>query len=154
MSLAYHEFSVTGSPASVNRYGTAPYRNWRGRVYRESTKSIPPGTPINGHCTVVVRYFRNLDRVKDVDNILKAILDALDGRDNRPRSRNGVRILQNDRLVERVACQRTDLQFHRAFSGMNMSPTEYGALLRAQHHQASIYVKILEAPHHDVGVCS
>lgn len=142
----WHDFAVSGSPVSVNTAGSAPYRAWRQKVYDESVRThTAGGQKISGFCTIKVRYFRRLDRTKDVDNILKAILDGLNGRGNIPKKIEVVRVLTDDRIVERVVSQRTDLRYHTALNGSAMTTIEYAAMVRAHHDQAAVSV-IIEAP--------
>lgn len=146
---SWHDFAVSGSPVSVNRAGTAPYRAWRQRVYDESVRTHTTGSQkIVAPCTVRVRYFRRLDRVKDVDNILKAILDGLNGRGSVPMKIEVSRILWDDRLVERVVSQRTDLRYHTTLNGTAMTSTEFAALLRARHDEAAVSVTVESPPSH------
>lgn len=134
---------------SVNRTGTAPFRMWRQRVYDASVLShTSGGQKITVPCTVKVRYFRRLDRVKDVDNILKAILDGLNGRGSVPKKIEVSRILSDDRVVERVVSQRTDLKFHTALDGAAMTTVEFAALLRAEYDEAAVSVIIEHPPSH------
>lgn len=146
----WHDFAVSGSPASVNAAGSAPYRAWRQRVYDESVLTHQPGgsPKISTGCTVWVRYFRRLDCIKDVDNILKAILDGMNGRGNVSRYIAPSRILSDDRIVERVISARTDLLFHTKLDGSAMAPIEFAALLRAQHDQAAVAVRVEGPPSH------
>ncbi len=107
---------------------------------------------IPGPTSITVRYFRRLDRRKDVDNILKAILDALDGRNGVSRRKAGTRILWDDREVERITSQRTDLVFHNVLHGNALSSREFSALLQAQYTQASIYVRVQDPPDHSKAI--
>jgi Holliday junction resolvase RusA-like endonuclease len=135
---------------SVNAAGSAPYRSWRQKVYDESVLTHQPGgaAKIVTGCTVWVRYFRRLDRVKDVDNILKAILDALNGRGSVSRRIDPSRILIDDRVVEHVVSSRTDLRFHTAIKGSQLSSAEFGALIRAQYAEAAVAVIVGAPPSH------
>ncbi len=132
----------------MNRYGTHPYKAWRQRVYTVSVHGHSAGVKINTPTSVVVRYFRHLDRRKDVDNILKAILDALDGRNGLSAKKDLRRVLRDDREVERITSQRTDLNFHNVLHGSALTPMEFAAILRAQHNQAAIYVRVQDPPDH------
>ena len=147
-----HHFVVAGSPISVNRYGTHPYKAWRQRVYAVSVQGHRTGIKITTPTSVVVRYFRHLDRRKDVDNILKAILDALDGRNGSKGKKDLRRILSDDREVERITSQRTDLNFHNVLYGTALTPMEFAAILRAQYNQAAIYVRVQDPPDHSKAV--
>lgn len=143
-----HEFFVPGSPVSVNRYGTAAYRNWKRDVYAKSVEGgswsgflIPTG------CSVRVRYYQHLDARKDVDNILKAILDGLDGKEGKG-SKAETRVLHDDRHVERVVSQRTKIDFRTRINGRRLRPQEYAAALTALAAQAAVFVSVDTAPNH------
>ncbi|MFN3625988.1 MAG: hypothetical protein ACK4TP_18285 [Hyphomicrobium sp.] len=150
MKANWHDFAVSGSPVSVNAAGTAPYRSWRQKVYDQSVITHQPGgaPKIVAGCTVWVRYFRRLDRIKDVDNILKAILDGLNGRGSASRLVHASRILIDDRVVEHVVSSRTDLRFHNSINGSELSSAEYAALIRAQYAEAAVAVIIGAPPSH------
>jgi hypothetical protein len=100
-----------------------------------------------GACSVTVRYFRRKDRPKDVDNVLKAILDGLDGKNGKnPKHVN--RVLQDDRHVQLVTSMRTDLKLHTRFDGLSLSLEEFKAMLLARRSQAAVYVCTHDAPTH------
>jgi hypothetical protein len=99
-------------------------------------------------CSVKIRYFRNLDPVKDVDNILKAILDGLDGRIGGIPKKQPHRILQDDSHIEKVISQRTDLTFNTVLNGRGLRPREFSALMDAQWSLASVYIRVDAAPNH------
>lgn len=147
-----HHFHVAGSPVSVNRYGTKHYRDWRGQVY---TASVPPpgwaGTRFPGDCSVWIRYFNWKDRAKDVDNILKAILDGLDGKAGRAPKHN-VRVLHDDRHVQYVVSMRTKLRYGTRISARRLHPEEYRAMQTALSAQAAVYVRVGAAPNHSRSV--
>jgi hypothetical protein len=147
-----HEFFVPGSPVSVNRYGTPAYRNWRHDVYNESVQGAYwTGCLIMGACSVLVRYYQHLDSRKDVDNILKAILDGLDGKVGRaPRPKK--RVLHDDRTVERVVSQRTKISFGTRINGRLLRPQEYAAALAALRNQAAVFVSVKDPPNHSRSV--
>jgi hypothetical protein len=143
-----HEFFVPGSPVSVNRYGTAAYRNWRSDVHAESVYgSSWSGCLVSGTCSVLVRYYQHLDSRKDVDNILKAILDGLDGKAGRG-TKIAQRVLHDDRNVERVVSQRTKINFRTRIDGRRLRPPEYAAALAALSAQAAVFVSVRDAPDH------
>jgi hypothetical protein len=143
-----HEFFVIGSPVSVNRYGTVAYRNWRTDVY---VASVSAGSwsncLVSGACSIFVRYFRRCDRQKDVDNILKAILDGLDGKDG-GRTKHPNRVLSDDRHIERVVCQRTKIDFSTKINARRLRPQEYAAVLAALSNQAAVFISVTDAPDH------
>ncbi|MBB3348352.1 hypothetical protein [Sphingomonas sp. BK069] len=145
---AHREFFVTGSPVSVNRYGTPAYRNWRGDVHAESVKGGTwSGCLVTAACSVRIRYFQHLDRRKDVDNILKAILDGLDGKAGSG-PKLPMRVIHDDRDVEKVVSQRTKIGFGTRLSGRRLTPEEYGAALAALSAQAAVFVSVGAAPNH------
>ncbi|MGF9566949.1 hypothetical protein AAIH70_25940 [Neorhizobium sp. BT27B] len=141
-----HEFFVPGSPVSVNRYGTLPYKAWRADVHTYGTATASwAGSLVSGSCSVRIRYFRRLDRPKDVDNILKAIFDGLDGKTG-PGPRATPRVLSDDRHVEHVVSQRTNMRFHTRFYGLRLE--EYRAMLHANTAQAAVFVSVDFPPNH------
>ena len=143
-----HEFFVPGSPVSVNRYGTAAYRDWRRDVHSESVSAGTwSGTLISTACSVRVRYYQHLDARKDVDNILKAVLDGLDGKaGNGPKM--ATRVIHDDGKVERVVSQRTKIDFATRINARRLAPQEYAAARAALSHQASVFVAVGAAPNH------
>jgi len=144
----HREFFVTGSPVSVNRYGTPAYKNWRGEVHSESVKGAAwSGCLVSSSCSVTIRYFQHLDARKDVDNILKAILDGLDGKVGTV-PQPALRVLLDDRHVERVVSQRTKLDFRTKLSSRWLTRNEYAAALAALSDQASVFVSVGAAPDH------
>lgn len=148
-SAGFHDFYVSGAPVSVNRYGTAVYRSWRTSVFTASMLGLTGTSPVVAEkCSVKIRYFRNLDPVKDVDNILKAILDGLDGRIGGVPKKQPHRILQDDSHIEKVVSQRTDLTFNTVLNGRGLRPREFSALMDAQWSLASVYVRVDAAPNH------
>lgn len=148
-----HEFMVKGSPVSVNRYGHSQYRNWRSTVYSASIPTPPTwsGSLFAGECSVRIRYFRVRDRIKDVDNILKAILDALDGKISGS-IRHADSVITDDRRVELVMSQRTNLGLGARIDGRRLRRQEYAALLHARRGQAAVYVGVHNAPDHGVSI--
>ncbi|MCZ8280377.1 MAG: hypothetical protein O9313_18760 [Acetobacteraceae bacterium] len=147
-----HEFFVTGSPVSVNRYGTAAYRDWRSDVHTESVNGGSwSGCLVSGTCSILVRYFRRCDRQKDVDNILKAILDGLDGKVG-GQTKQTIRVLLDDKHVERVVCQRTKIDFSTKINARRLRPQEYAAVLAALSNQAAVFVSVTDAPDHQRSV--
>lgn len=150
--MTIHRFYVAGSPVSVNRYGQPAYRVWRADVYSASMRGLTIYSPmVLSGCSLKIRYFRRLDRKKDIDNILKAILDGLDGRIGGGRKANA-RVLADDSLVEKVTSQRTDLAFHMILDGRALNSIEFGAAFRAQFEQATVYIGVGFAPNHRVGI--
>lgn len=148
VSRAHREFFVTGSPVSVNRYGTAAYRSWRGDVHAESVKGGTwSGCLVTTPCSVQIRYFQHLDARKDVDNILKAILDGLDGKAGKG-PKLPMRVIHDDRDVERVISQRTKIGFATKISSRSLTVEEYAAALAALSSQASVFVSVGVAPNH------
>lgn len=146
------EFHVPGSPASVNRYGTPTYRNWRSDVYSRSVGAGPWfGSLVLTPCSVRVRYFHHLDRCKDVDNILKAILDGLDGKAG-PGQKLAMRVIDDDRNVEQVVSQRTKLDFSTRIRTRHLRLEEYSALRAALAGQAAVFVSVGLAPNHNRSV--
>jgi hypothetical protein len=150
----HHAFHVEGSPISVNRYGSLEYRDWRATVHASSV-AVGGWTSnlYGGACAVRIRYFRNLDRAKDVDNILKAILDGLDGKVG-ARVKVSPRVLSDDRTIEHVASQRTDLKFHKVIDARSCHRKELAALVAARRGQAAIFVWVGPAPDHTVGMAT
>lgn len=145
-----HEFHVGGSPVSVNRYGTAGYRNWRARVHSRSIAyGAWNGALVDAPCTVRVRYFQYQDRRKDVDNILKAILDGLDGKIGAGGA-PAKRVLQNDRDVERVTSQRSKIDFHTRFRSLTLD--EYLAARAALVDGAAVFVCVDDPPDHNESI--
>lgn len=145
---AHHEFFVTGSPVSVNRYGTLAYKNWRGDVHTASVKRGGwSGCLVSTPCSVHIRYFQHLDARKDVDNILKAILDGLDGKAGKG-PKLPMRVIHDDRDVERVISQRTKIGFATKISGTRLTVQEYAAALAALSAQAAVFVSVGAAPNH------
>jgi hypothetical protein len=150
--MIHRQFFVDGSPVSVNRYGQPAYKTWRAAVHTASMSGLAHlGPLVPGWCTVKIRYFRHLDRMKDVDNILKAILDGLDGRIG-GRTKATDRILTDDHYVERVISQRTNLEFHTALNARSLSTPEYRAAFRAFYGQASVYVSVESPPNQAMGI--
>ncbi|WP_062098346.1 RusA family crossover junction endodeoxyribonuclease [Caulobacter sp. CCH5-E12] len=148
VSATPHEFHVPGSPVSVNRYGTRAYRDWRGEVHARSiAASVWSGPLMPGPCSVKVRYFWRLDRRKDVDNILKAILDGLDGKIG-VTPKPSQTVLLDDREVEHVVSQRTRLGFATRLDARRLRPEEYQAALAALSGQAAVFVSIGPGPNH------
>ena len=144
----HREFFVTVSPVSVNRYGTADYKNWRSDVHFESVKGGAwAGCLVSTPCSVRIRYFQHLDARKDVDNILKAILDGLDGKAGAG-AKMPMRVIHDDRNVERVVSQRTKIDFGTRISSRNLTVQEYAAALAALSDQASVFVSVGAAPNH------
>lgn len=150
--IAAHQFYVTGSPVSVNRYGTPAYRNWRGEVYSASVSGATwSGCLVAAACSVHIRYFQNLDARKDVDNILKAILDGLDGK-VATGPKMDMRVMTDDRHVERVVSQRTKLVFETRLDARSLTQVEYAAAIAAMSAQASVFVSVGAAPKHSKSV--
>ena len=98
-----------------------------------------------------IRYFRVRDRIKDVDNILKAILDALDGKISGS-IRHANSVITDDRRVELVMSQRTNLGLGTRIDGRRLRRQEYAALLHARRGQAAVYVHVHNAPDHGVSI--
>lgn len=147
-----HAFWVPGSPISVNRYGTPAFRNWKSGVHAASVAGATwPSVLVHGPCAVRVRYFRHQDRPKDVDNILKAILDGLDGKTGGS-GQQPQRVLHDDRTVERVVSQRTDLKLHVWINGRGLHRLELAALIAARRSQASVFVMLDPPPDHAWGI--
>lgn len=145
-----HAFAVEGSPITVNRYGSATYRNWRADVHAASVDGATWHGPLfTAPRSVRIRYFRNRDRIKDVDNILKGILDGLDGKGAAAHS---PRVLSDDRLIEHVASQRTDLRIHNWIDARSCHRKEIVALIRARRAQAAVFVYVGRAPDHPSGM--
>lgn len=143
-----HEFFVTGSPVSVNRYGTIAYRNWRSDVHASSVANAGWTGSLHVHpCSVYVRYYQHLDRRKDVDNILKAILDGLDGK-TQGHPKPSVKVLHDDRDVEHVVSRRTKVDFSTRLNGRRLKPAEYAAALAALSAQAAVFVSVGTSPDH------
>jgi Holliday junction resolvase RusA-like endonuclease len=147
-----YEFMVPGSPVTVNRYGTAAYRNWRADVYYRSIASGGwSSILITTGCTVQVRYFWHLDRRKDVDNILKAIFDGLDGKiASGPKQVR--RVLDDDHQIERVVSQRTKIRFHTRLNGKSLRSQEFAAAYAALSGQAAVFVSVGTRPNHGLSV--
>lgn len=132
----------------MNRYGTHAYRNWRAEVHRRSMAQAGwHGSLVTSGCSVRVRYFWHLDRRKDVDNILKAIFDGLDGK-SAARQRHRHRVLEDDCEIEHVTSQRTKIDFSTRLSSRALRREEYLAALDAIAGQASVYVSIRQPPDH------
>ncbi len=147
-----HAFHVPGSPVSVNRYGSSDYRNWKTTVHAASIAGAGWSSSLyDAPCAVRIRYFRRLDRPKDVDNILKAILDGLDGKVG-GRAKTSPRVLGDDRTIERVASQRTDLKFHTVLDARSLHREELAALIAARRGQAAVFVWVGRAPDHAAGI--
>lgn len=145
---ASHEFLVAGSPVSVNRYGSVAYRDWRADVHAGSTAGATwSGALFPTTCTVFVRYWHHLDRRKDVDNILKAILDGLDGKTG-PGPKLPLRVLHDDREVEHVVSRRSRISFATRLNGRRLRREEYRAALAALAGQAAVFVSVGAAPDH------
>lgn len=133
---------------SVNRYGTLAYRNWRGEVHTESVNGVSwTGILVTAACSVHVRYFQHLDARKDVDNILKAILDGLDGKAGKG-PKLPMRVIHDDRDVERVISQRTKISFATKISSRSLTVQEYAAARAALSEQAAVFVSVGAAPDH------
>lgn len=151
-ALLPYEFAVEGSPVSVNRYGQLAYRNWRAKVQAASISSARwTGALTSTPTTVHIRYFWHLDRRKDVDNILKAILDGLDGKTGSS-PKHPIRVLEDDRDVERVMSQRTKIDFSTRFRGRSLTIEEFSAVQLALSGQASVFVSVTHAPDHNRSV--
>jgi Holliday junction resolvase RusA-like endonuclease len=147
-----HAFAVEGSPVSVNRYGTAHYRNWRADVHAASVRGASwSGSLFTTARSATIRYFRYRDGIKDVDNILKAILDGLDGKGS---PAGGPRVMSNDRLIERVVSQRTNLRIHNGIDARRCHRLELDALIKARRAQAAVFVQVSVPPDHLGGVSS
>lgn len=146
------EFLVTGSPVSVNRYGTPAYRNWRSDVHAASVAgSTWAGCLMTGPCSVYIRYYQHLDARKDVDNILKAILDALDGK-AAGGAKMITRVLYDDRDIEHVVSRRTRIDFTTRLNARSLRRDEYAAALAALSAQAAVFVSVRNAPDHNRSV--
>jgi len=144
----HREFFVPGSPVSVNRYGTAAYKSWRCDVHYESVKGGAwSGCLVSIACSVRIRYFQHLDARKDVDNILKAILDGLDGKAGAG-PKVAMRVIHDDRNVEHVVSQRTKIDFTTRISSRRLTVQEYAAAIAALSDQASVFVSVGAAPNH------
>ena len=147
-----HEFFVSGSPASVNRYGSPAYYHWRGDVYAESIRHGGwSGCLVSSGCSVRIRYYQHLDARKDVDNILKAILDGLDGKAGAG-TKTAFRVLHDDRDVEHVVSRRTKIDFTTHLDAARLRPEEYAAALSALSAQAAVFVSVGPAPDHSHSV--
>lgn len=137
----------------MNRYGKPEYKNWRYLVHMHGIAgAVWTGCLISSACSVFVRYYQHLDRRKDVDNILKAILDGLDGKIGLGHPPT-LRVLVDDRHVEHVVSRRTKLGFSARLDGRRLSSKEYAAALAALSGQAAVYVAVGEAPDHRRSVC-
>ncbi|WP_143272062.1 RusA family crossover junction endodeoxyribonuclease [Azospirillum brasilense] len=139
-----HEFRVNDTPVTVNRYGTRAYRIWRQLVYRMSIAAAPSGVPIVNPCMVKVRYFHHQDLKKDVDNILKPILDGLQGLAGGRRVLP--RILDDDHLVAQVVSRRTDLVFGTKVRANAFRREEFLAMMDALAGDAAVYVRVDSPP--------
>ena len=102
-------------------------------------------------CSVHIRYYQHLDARKDVDNILKAILDGLDGKAG-PGKKMPTTVIFDDREVEHVVSRRTKIDYTTRLDGRRLRPKEIKAANEALAGQAAVYVAVLDAPDHGKSV--
>jgi len=90
------EFTVQGTPVSLQAKRPESREEWKGRVKAASSTAIPsPHFASQDRIAVTLYYFPDTPMEGDIDNIVKPILDAL--------SRH---IYIDDRQVERIVTQK------------------------------------------------
>jgi crossover junction endodeoxyribonuclease RusA len=90
------EFTVQGTPVSLQAKRPESREEWKGRVKAASSTAIPsPHFASQDRIAVTLYYFLDSPMEGDIDNIVKPILDAL--------SRH---IYIDDRQVERIVAQK------------------------------------------------
>jgi len=103
-----YEFIIVGEPFSVNRKKKRPeeHNKWKARVAK-SAKEVIPVSPTSLPVEVSITTYVTTTTI-DVDNVIKPILDGM----------NGV-AYDDDKQVYRVTSERIDLKkldLHGAFS--------------------------------------
>jgi crossover junction endodeoxyribonuclease RusA len=91
-------------PPTVNRY----WRHWRGMVvlspegrrYRQAAMEFAPPEPILSRVSVALQVTMPDKRKRDLDNVLKAVLDAL----------GHARIYRDDSQVDRLVVERIGIE--------------------------------------------
>jgi len=74
-----HEFTIKGPPVSFQTRNKDRLRAWKGDVSQASSAAATPGEPpVLGPVAVTITYYYDGES-PDVDNIVKPILDALNG---------------------------------------------------------------------------
>jgi crossover junction endodeoxyribonuclease RusA len=90
------EFLVSGTPVSLSSQNPNAREQWKDRVKRASSSSLPsPHFASSERLAVTIYYFPAEPMQGDVDNIVKLILDAM--------SRH---VFIDDRQVERIVVQK------------------------------------------------
>lgn len=101
------EFTVLGTPVSLQAKRAASKEQWKARVKDASASAIPQPHFVSDERIAVTIYYLPEERVEgDVDNIVKLILDAL-----------CKHIYIDDAQVERVVVQKFEPGNVFAFSG-------------------------------------
>ncbi len=109
MSTVRFEFTVPGPPFSVNiaKSRSKKHRDWKETVAQAASKQwasevrteiLPTSQPIE---VIITNYFTELPR--DVDNVIKPILDSLKGI-----------VYNDDKQVYKVTSQKFDLKVRKS----------------------------------------
>jgi len=100
------EFTIEGPPFSINQQGKGPKqtknkRLWHERVRNAALAALPDGYAIiNVNTFVHIAYYYDINR-RDIDNIVKPILDALGEKSLDDRHYHAI-VWNDDNMVNRL----------------------------------------------------
>ena len=128
------QYFVEGIPPSQGSPDSKIGGAWQQTLKKAATAEIGSSPPANGPFVVAIAYFhRRLPRgraMPDVDNIIKPVLDSLQGL-----------VYRNDRRVSDVLCRRRNLDADEQIQ--NAPGPLIGKLASADH---VVYVVVDDAP--------
>jgi crossover junction endodeoxyribonuclease RusA len=130
------EFTVVGTPVSVQSSNARAKQEWQDTVRAASRAAVDGGSWAfdSSRLSVTIFYFPQEPMPGDLDNIVKLILDALQPN-----------IYLDDSLIDRLVVQRFDPAGSHTFA----SPSD--TLLTAMATQDPVlYIKLMEVSFEDV----
>lgn len=129
------EFIVEGTAISLQNKGRRSLREWQTRVKAASLSALPEAhLASDSPIAVTLYYFPDATMRGDVDNIVKPILDALNGH-----------IYRNDRQVERVLVQKFEVGNIFGFSAPSGTLEE-----TLRRPKPNLYVRLSDDPFEDL----
>lgn len=129
------EFIVDGTPASLQAKRPETRNEWKARVKAASSGTLPEGHwASKGRIAVTLFYFPASEMEGDLDNIVKLVLDALDGP-----------IYMSDSQVERIVVQKFEPGYVLPFSAPSLRLSE--ALNRVK---PVLYIRVSDDPFEDL----
>lgn len=121
------EFFVEGVPVSLQNKGRRSLREWKGLVRQRYEMHLLPGHwATESGVFVTIFYFPDARMEGDIDNIVKPILDAMNGT-----------LYMDDRQVERVVVQKFEPGRMQTF----INPTEVLAST-LERERPIVYIRV------------